>query len=193
MVSKPTQAGEGQFPLGQFLLGGYQGVDRRREIQAAQAKAERMQQLRTMAEPLFAQNPSAKVLFEADPERFAALLEESLKPYTMTGGQVRRGGFGPAVSQSKTEQFGDVYATVDPLNNQVSYSDPRPKTYSETETARSNRAGEALGQGRLGVSQAQLALERQKHQARQAAGGGAGGGGLSNMSTEELLRMLGPQ
>lgn len=170
MVSKPA-TGQGRFPMGQFLLGGYEAVDRRRQYEAAQAKAERMEQLRTMAEPLFAQNPSARVLFEADPERFASLLEESLKPYTMTGGQVRRGGFGAPVSQSKVEQFGDVYANVDPMSGRVTYSDPRPQTYSERETARSNRADEALGQGRLGVSQAQLALEREKHKARQAAGG----------------------
>lgn len=161
---------------------------------AAQAKAERMEQLRTMAEPLFEQNPSARVLFEADPERFASLLEESLKPYTMTGGQVRRGGFGAPVSQSKVEQFGDVYANVDPMSGRVTYSDPRPQTYSERETARSNRADEALGQGRLGVSQAQLALEREKHKARQAAGGygtpGGGAGGLSGMTNEQLLEML---
>lgn len=163
--------GQGRFPMGQFLLGGYEAVDRRRQYEAAQAKAQRMEQLRTMAEPLFAQNPSARVLFEADPERFASLLEESLKPYTMTGGQVRRGGFGAPVSQSKVEQFGDVYANVDPMSGRVTYSDPRPQTYSERETARSNRADEALGQGRLGVSQAQLALEREKHKARQAAGG----------------------
>ena len=170
MVSRPT-TGQGRFPMGQFLLGGYEAVDRRRQYEAAQAKAERMEQLRTMAEPLFAQNPSARVLFEADPERFASLLEESLKPYTMSGGQVRRGGFGAPVSQAKTEQFGDVYANVDPMSGRVTYSDPRPQTYSERETARSNRADEALGQGRLGVSQAQLALEREKHKARQAAGG----------------------
>ena len=140
----------------------------RKELEAA----ERTEKLKLLAEPIIRDNPQARLLFEADPDGFLSILQEQLKPYTMTGGQVRRGGIGQApVSQSKVEQFGDVYANVDPMSGRVTYSDPRPQTYSERETARSNRADEALGQGRLGVSQAQLALEREKHKARQAAGG----------------------
>lgn len=165
-----------------------------REAQRKEAEdRERMGQLQGMARELFPDNPRAQLAFALDPKAFGGVLTEGLKPQTRESGKVYVDPLtGEREGMARIDQFGDRYGFVDPETLESGFGAPRGPTYAEETGRRGQEATAAIGMGNLGVAQGNLGMRRREFDRGPASGGGAGGG-LSGMSTEELLRMLGPQ
>lgn len=175
-----TAPGGGQprerFPIGTFLLSGYSGVDRRREQQAAEQEAARMEQMRSVAAELFPDNPRAQLLFTLDPKAFGGVLAEGLKPQTRKGGEIYVDPLtGTRQGEVRIDQFGDRYGFVNPDTLESGFGDPRGPTFSEETARAAQQVQERLGMGNLGVAQGNLDLRRREFE-RGAAGGGSSGG-----------------
>ena len=165
-----------RFPIGTFLLSGYSGVDRRREQQAAEQEAARMEQMRSVAAELFPDNPRAQLLFALDPKAFGGALAEGLKPQTRESGKVYIDPLtGEREGMARIDQFGDRYGFVDPETLESGFGAPRGPTYAEETGRRGQEATAAIGMGNLGVARGNLGLREREFNRGPASGGGAGG------------------
>lgn len=176
---RPAMAGgqaRERFPIGTFLLSGYAGVDRRREQQAAEQEAARMEQMRGVAAQLFPDNPRAQLLFTLDPKAFGGVLAEGLGRQTYKPGEVTFDPMsGETIALPDSEQFGDRYAVKDPMTGEVRYTDARPPTYAEETGRAAQQVQERLGMGNLGVAQGNLDLRRREFERGASSGGSSGG------------------